>query len=84
MTPEQQDRLTRAETKVEGFAEKLDDFKAGIDKRFDKQDATLARLTTFMDRHQGGVTALITLSSLSGLIASVLAFLGAKATGILK
>lgn len=84
MTPDERDRLARAETKVDGVSEKLDELKADMSQRFDKQDATLARLTTFMDRHQGGVAALVTLSSLSGLVTSIVAFVGAKAVGILK
>ena len=78
------DRLTRAEAEIKGLGSKLDDFKEDLDKRLDKQDAALSRLTTFMDRHQGGVAAIIVLGSLSGLVASAVAWVGAKATGILK
>lgn len=84
MTPDERDRLTRSEAGIKSVGEKLDEFKEALDKRLDKQDASLARLNTFMDRHQGGVAALITLSSLSGLVTSVVAFIGAKAAGIIK
>lgn len=77
-------RLAVAEAKIEGIVEKIDEFKADLNKRLDRQDAALTRVTTFMDRHQGGVATLVALGALSGLVTSVVAFVSAKATGIIK
>lgn len=84
MTPDETARLAVAETKIGGIAEKLDEIKVDLDKRLDRQDAALQRLNSFMDRHQGGVSVILALGSLSGLITSVVAWAGAKATGIIK